>query len=140
LNKAIKIIIAGLVISIGLIQLLVTLQILPEFSVFQNFKIALHGFSIAIKLILLIIIQICIFYLAFKAINYIENLAFGFQTIGKFAYAIGIIYLTHVYYNILWSTDIPLFQTIEYYYLLIVIIIFIILIKASYPRFSKGTL
>jgi hypothetical protein len=140
MGKIVNRIIGVLIIVIGVIQLSVTIHLLPDFRAFAAFKAALFGLGIGIKLLILAVMQIYILLLGYAWLKYYDKMNGSFEIPARIAMVAGSIYLTHVIYNILWRTNIPIFRAVEYYYLGVIFFLLLILIKISYPRYSKGIL
>lgn len=105
MGKIINRIVAGAILSIGIVRLLVVLYLLPDFRALKEFKKTIWGLGIGARILLLLVLQAYIFYMGYSALMFFYYSEYRFKTLACFAIAIVFLIFSHIYYTMLWQNN-----------------------------------
>jgi hypothetical protein len=133
--------IAGILFLIGIIQILVLAHLLPDFALFQGFKVFVGGLNFWLKVILQFLIQGYLLYLGYLALRLHYDKGWGFRILYILTTVIVIALISRIYFDIMWELEDWYIEMLGASYSFLIVAIMGVMVRyLSFPRFPKGTI
>jgi len=141
MRKTINKIIIGILLLIGIMQLLVLARLIPDFTIFKCLKNYAFGMNFWIKVIILIIIQGYLLYSEYWALRFYYEKGWSFRFWYTFCSVVVVALISRFYFDILWDkADWYIGMLGSSYSFLIISIMGVMAVYLTFPRFPKGTI
>jgi hypothetical protein len=141
MQKIVTQIIIGILLLIGIMQLLVLAHLIPDFAIFQSLKNFAFEMNFWIKVIILMMIQGYLFYSEYWVLRFYYEKGWSFRFGSTFISVVIIALISRFYFDILWDKeDWYIGMLGSSYSFLIVSIMAVIAVYLTFPRFPKGTI
>jgi hypothetical protein len=141
MRKTINIIIIGILLLIGIMQLLVLAHLIPDFSIFKGLKNYVFGLNFWIKVIILIIIQGYLLCSEYWALRFYYEKGWSFRIWYIIISVCVVALVSRFYFDILWDKEDWYIEMLgTSYSFLIISIMGVMAVYLTFPRFPKGTI